>query len=163
MCTCEATYALTASLPVSYRNVHDHAWSIQYRKALETCLIVKPRDGGQETAPSTKTSYSKSCQVWANLEYTLDTVFIHTPQSQSARRNLFEGDEPALLAQLVERQTYNWEVWGSTPSGVGLVEGGPSVCAAVGAIINASPEQRAEPFNSCDQPRTRNPGGRISP
>ena len=37
---------------------------------------------------------------------------------------------------------YNWEVWGSTPSGVGLVEGPSIVCAAVGAI-NASPEQRA--------------------
>ena len=95
-------------------------------------VIVKPRDGGQETAPSTKTSCSKSCQVWATLEYTLDTVFILTPQSQSARRNLFEGDEPALLAQLVERQTYNWEVWGSTPCGVGLVEGRPSVYAVVG-------------------------------
>ena len=63
-------------------------------------VIVKARDGGQEAAPSTKTPYySKSCQVWATLEYTLDTVFILTPQSQSARRNLFEGDEPALLAQ----------------------------------------------------------------
>ena len=51
---------------------------------------------------------------------------------------------PTTVAQLVleERQTYNWEVWGSTPSGVGLVEGSSIVCAAVGAI-NASPEQRA--------------------
>ena len=42
-------------------------------------VIVKARDGGQEAAPSTKTPYSKSCQVWATLEYTLDTVFILTP------------------------------------------------------------------------------------
>ena len=30
---------------------------------------------------------------------------------------------PALLAQLVERTTYKWEVVGSTPFGVVLVEG----------------------------------------
>ena len=35
-------------------------------------------------------------------------------------------------------------------------------CSLFAGAINASPEQGAEPFNSCDQPRTRNPGGRIS-
>ena len=45
-----------------------------------------------------------------NLFFSLRCIFCHPA-------------EPALLAQFVEHQTYKWEVWGSTPSGVGRRKG----------------------------------------
>ena len=82
-------------------------------------------------------SRRRRCSAAANPRHKLaadgDGVFI-------------ECQKPALLAQLVERSAYKWEVGGSIPIGVVLVEGFVHRSVRLDGAINASPpEQRTGP------------------